>query len=100
MGKPKAKKPNNLLKEAQLEERQQEHSKHGGLLPESVLFTATLCCSSKDFLTLSYATTDLVMSMVPEFDLLVFCFGFLHLCLYMNIYTCINIMYMHAHTYA
>lgn len=42
MGKPKAKKLNNLLKEAQLEKRQREHSKHGGLVPESVLFTTTL----------------------------------------------------------
>ena len=49
MGEPKAKKLNNLLKEAQLEKRQQEHLKHGGLVPESVLFTATLCCSFKGF---------------------------------------------------
>lgn len=99
MGKPKAKKVNKFPKVAQLGERQRQHSKQGDLVPESALNHNTSCCSV-DFPILSWATTDSVMSMVPEFDLSVFYFGSLYLCLHVYIYTytCIYI-YVHTHVH-
>lgn len=86
---------NKLPKVTQLEKSQREHSKQGDLVPESVLLTPSLSCCSMDFLTLSQATTYLIMSTVLEFDcqyftwrLYIYVYMYnIHIHLYTHIYT-------------